>query len=412
MKIESYNHFGGTFPDIGALKNILAHAGVQAPHTGEPYSEEMLFGIAGGVGVIYFTFVFNHSGSEFRTMYISTRDVRMSSNLGYAQTAAERIGCTTLVQETGGAKAATANLISSLEKGIPAVVWLDYASLPYSGMPAEMIKFTEHIAVVFGLEDGKAYIGDRAMSPLVITEQELASARGAITSQKRRLLTIEPPQGEPDLKAAILAGISDCARGMTEPSISNFGLKGLEKWADRLTNAKDKQGWPRIFPPGPYLIEALQSVYNYIEVYGTGGAGSRGLYADFLDEASGIVDRPELRAVADEYRHNAELWQKLAESALPDEIAGLRESKELLKKRDRLFVEQGDASTAERSEITRRLDEIKAEMESNFPMSQGEVEDLLAGLQAQVTELHAGEKRAVLLLSEAVADYIGTAQVA
>jgi hypothetical protein len=35
---------------VTALRSVLVHAGVRAPHTGQPYSEAMLLGIAGGIG--------------------------------------------------------------------------------------------------------------------------------------------------------------------------------------------------------------------------------------------------------------------------------------------------------------------------------------------------------------------------
>ena len=399
MKIDGYNHFGGKSTDLGALKNVLAFNGVVAPHTGQPYTEEMLLGIGGGIGVIYFTFVFD----DMHTMYVGTRDVRMSGKPSYIQSAVERIGGGFKVQETAGAKSAEANLRAAIEAGQPAITWLDLASLPYSGFPPELTKYYEHIAVVFGLEAGKAHIGDRASTSLVITEDELARSRAAITSQKHRIVTVAPPRDGADLRAGIIAGINDCVRGMLQPPITNFGLKGLEKWADRLTNKKDKQGWPTVFPRGGYLLDALQATYTCIELWGTGGHAGRGMYANFLGEAGAATENPDLEAVAGEYRHTAELWSHIAESALPDEVPLFREGKELLAKRDRLFLEQGDASTAECQEITRRLTAMREQANEDFPLSQTEIDDLLDGLRSQVLLLHEAEARAVNMLQTTVA---------
>ncbi len=49
MKIETYKQFGGKHSETSALKNILAQMNVIAPHTGEPFTEEMLLGIGGGI---------------------------------------------------------------------------------------------------------------------------------------------------------------------------------------------------------------------------------------------------------------------------------------------------------------------------------------------------------------------------
>jgi hypothetical protein len=49
--------FPGNIPATTALRVLLTHAGIRAPHTGEPYTEAMLFGIAGGIGAGVFSFV-------------------------------------------------------------------------------------------------------------------------------------------------------------------------------------------------------------------------------------------------------------------------------------------------------------------------------------------------------------------
>lgn len=398
MKLDGYNNFGGRSADLGALKNVLAFSGVTAPHTGKPYTEEMLLGIGGGVGVIYFTFQFDH----LKTMYVGTRDVRTNGKPNYIQTAVERIGGSCTIEETTGAKGAANSLRAALEEGKPAIVWLDLASLPYSGLAPDWIKYFEHIAAVFGLEDGKAYIGDQAATPLVITEEELAVSRKAITNQKHRLLTVDPPSEAADLLRAIKAGISDCIRGMVGPAITNFGLKGLQKWADRLTNTKDKQGWPGFFPRGQYLFDALKSTHDYIEFHGTGGSASRPMYAAFLSEASAALENSELEAAADEYRHAADLWHGIAETALPDSVPIFKETKNLLARRDRLFREEGHNSTIERTGITERLTVIREQVAGDFPLTQPEADDLLAELRRQVYLLHDCEVRAVNMLQTVV----------
>ena len=50
MKIDSYKQFGGKHSETSALKNILAQMKVIAPHTGDPFTKELLFVIGGGIG--------------------------------------------------------------------------------------------------------------------------------------------------------------------------------------------------------------------------------------------------------------------------------------------------------------------------------------------------------------------------
>ena len=67
--IEGYSQFGGTHWETGSIRNVLAHQGV-ADGDGEPLSEALLMGIAGGISVLYF--VFEYEGHEPQ-VFIGTR---------------------------------------------------------------------------------------------------------------------------------------------------------------------------------------------------------------------------------------------------------------------------------------------------------------------------------------------------
>ena len=58
MILDEYKPRGGKHPETAALKNVLAHHGVKAPHTGQPFSEDMLLGIGGGLGIGYILWEF------------------------------------------------------------------------------------------------------------------------------------------------------------------------------------------------------------------------------------------------------------------------------------------------------------------------------------------------------------------
>jgi hypothetical protein len=58
MKLEGYTQFGGHHRETAAVQHVLAHQGVTAPHTGQPFTESMLLGIGGGIGFVYFVFEF------------------------------------------------------------------------------------------------------------------------------------------------------------------------------------------------------------------------------------------------------------------------------------------------------------------------------------------------------------------
>jgi hypothetical protein len=399
--LPGFKHTPGVTPDLGAVKNVLDHYGVKNPHTGKPYSEAMLFGLGGGVGVIYFTFTFG----GVATMYIGSRDVRTAAMPSYAQSAAERVGCRVTVKESAGTKTAEANLRTALDADKPVIVWSDHASLPYSGLPPEKIKNFEHIFVVYGLEDGKAYVADRSPVPHVITAEQLAFSRSQISSQKNRILFMDPPTAAPDLPSGIREGIESCVKGMLEPHISNFGLTGLQKLADRLLDHKDKQGWPKLFlPAGEYLFDALAWGYNFIEHYGTGGQGSRGLYADFLDEAAAILDESVLSAAATEYRQSGALWSDMARGFLPDSVPALKETRDLLDEDARLFAEWPEGTPERRSRNAEQRAAIRAAAIAGFPLSESDVLTLFEEQRERVLRVRAAEESAVRMLQTGVSE--------
>src|SRR5436189_71949 len=53
MRVKGYVHAGGRHAASVALRNLLTHAGVVAPHTAAPPSEPLVFGIAGGIAAGY-----------------------------------------------------------------------------------------------------------------------------------------------------------------------------------------------------------------------------------------------------------------------------------------------------------------------------------------------------------------------
>src|SRR5882724_3295807 len=104
-------HFPGNIPATTALRVLLAHAGIRAPHTGEPYSEAMLFGIAGGIGAGVFSFVYDKE--DFASFFVAGRH-NWQDDVAYLGDACRRLGFETVVRETGGAKVAADQLRAAL----------------------------------------------------------------------------------------------------------------------------------------------------------------------------------------------------------------------------------------------------------------------------------------------------------
>jgi uncharacterized protein DUF4872 len=150
------------------------------------------------------------------------------------------------------------------------------------------------------------------------------------------------------------------------------------------------------------MYAVLKSGCQYINLFYTGGCGARGVYADFLDEASEILTKPALKDVAAQYRAIAKLWDDLSRVLLPDEFALFKETRELMARNYTLFREQGAASLPERQQIAARLDAIRDSIAADFPLTDSEAAMLRENLRHHVLKIHDAEKEAVLALREAI----------
>jgi hypothetical protein len=384
---------GGIHPQSSGLRNILAFYGTRAPHTGEPYTEAMVFGIAGGLGVSHWTWEFK-GRPPMATIFFRNM---LERDEGFFRRACARLKVPVELFESRSATKATAALQQMLGDRKAGLAWLDLASLPYQLQPPELVTWFGHEAVVCGYDaPNDCYeLDDRAPRAWHVEAQTLAKARAAITSNKHRLAIAGRPTEYPDLSSAVEAGIRDCVEAMLSPPIKNLGLPALEKWAGLVKHPRDKKGWPTVFPPGPALFEALASTYSSIVCAGTGGDALRGLYADFLDEARTVSGRDEYGEAAEIFRLSGRLWRRLAKSLLPDDVGPLRKTRSLLNTNRRLFEGEGAPVLPGIRANIAELDGLRRQVEQAFPMSVERTQTLLDSLAEQLLAIHEVESEAV-----------------
>jgi hypothetical protein len=227
------------------------------------------------------------------------------------------------------------------------VVTVDVARLLYRSVPDRLCGMTPQDVLV-ELRGAEPVLWDLAPAPIPVTWAELAGARAGVRSAKHRLLVAEAPASPPDLAGAAAAGIADTWRGMLEPPMRNFGVPGLAKWADLLTDPRDPKGWPRLLEPPGRQAQLLTWLYDWVETAGTGGGFFRAMYAEFLEEAAGPLERPELARLAGDYRDLAAAWTALAETAVTAAGDGPQARAAALLDRRRQLVEQrGGAAAAD-----------------------------------------------------------------
>jgi hypothetical protein len=283
-------------------------------------------------------------------------------------------------------------------------------SLPYNMLPQDEGMWGAFPLVVYGYEpeEDRALIADRARVPLQISIEELAAARGRIKKDKYRLLTLDAPVHE-KLAPAVRLGICDTIQLFTEKppkgSKNNFGLNAYLFWTKMLRQPKQRLSWEKQFPAGLPMYAGLTSAYNFAFLFGKGDKedAERELYADFLNEAALILSNPTLNDAATEFRAAARVWKQLPAMLLPDDIQPFAESRQLMLRKHRLFLEQGGAAKEELGAINARLDEIRETMKSDFPLTQIEVEAFRERLAEQIMAIHDAEEKAVQHLQDALA---------
>lgn len=388
-------HLTGNVPATTALRILLTAAGVRAPHTNQPFTEAMLFGIAGGIGIGVFSFLYEKQ--DFASFYVASRH-DWANDVRYLTRGAERVGAGASVVEMGGVKPAAQALAKLLADGQPCIAWLDAATLPYRAMPAFYVGMANHMVVVYDIDEtaGVARVGDLSDESIPVPLEMLAAARGRIKKDKNRLLSVTVGEKTPPLDAMVHGGLRACRDGLLGATAvgnarTNFSLEALRVWGNRLHGSRDKESWERIFTPGKRLWRGLTSINEYIEHYGTGGGLSRPLFAEFLGEAGEALGSEPLRALGERYAELGRQWTELADAALPDDVPAMHEAKQLIARRSELLHSDVPASADDVRAAWQRLDELAAAAAARFPLSEGAAADLRADLKRRVLALHAIE---------------------
>ena len=350
---------GGVHGDTAAIANVLANLGVVAPHTGEPLTEAMVLGVGGGLGAGYILWEFDSLQFRARVLTLGFRRLWQYPDRWARQTA-ERLGLHAEVHETGGAKGAAAALDAQLEQGLPAIAWIDTATLGHRDEPEWRDGFGGPPLIVYERTGDGYAIDDRSAQRIIVPAERLAAARARVGSYKHRLITIDPERVELDLRPAVEEGLRLQVEHLSEKSDS-FSLPAWRKWARMTTDPRNKKGWPTVFADGLGVGSLRASIYTNA----AHGAHLRGLYADFLDEAAALLEREALRDAAAAWREAAACWGPILDAALPpgDELRGLI-----------------DAGATARWELQRRRDEAVEE-----PPAVGEL--VLAMYEAETAAL-------------------------
>lgn len=353
----------------------------------------MLFGLGGGLGFVYW---------RSKSVLAPFIGGRYGRGLDPVLRTCERLGAVPILYKTRSSKKGYRQLCEALRAGEPAITFVDMVYLPYLVLP-EKAHFGGHTIVVYGLDEelDSVCVADRSRQPLSTTLGDLERGRNARAppfDPQNQLLLLQAPSKIADLEPGIRESIRESCQMMLNPPIKNLGLVGLETWADQVPR------WPEQFK-GMDLFQCLLNVFTFIEISGTGGGSFRGMYAQYLHEASAVLDEPELKEVASLFRESGRTWSEIAKIALPDSWPTLGRLRELLVEKNRLFEDRGTAALARMREISQEIEEelIGRKISREFrTLDRKALDRLLSDMKDRIRELRQQEGEAFERLNRLV----------
>lgn len=364
--LENYRSYGGRFPTTAAIAGALEWQGAVNPWTGEPYSEALLAGLAGGIAFGYFVFAYEGVDPQANIVTRNTFDAygwdALAPRLGLVQD---------VINATGEARARD-NLIATLEEGRAPIVWPDVFTLGYERSDlGDGMWMTMPVVVTAYEPQGEALLDDRASVPIRVESSTLDAARARVKKDRYRLVTVDLPEPA-DLAASVRESIGACVALFTEKpprgSARNFGFTAYERWMNALRKPSSKDGWGRTFSPGRPLLAGLTTAFRYALLFWEDESmtADRALYADFLDEAAVILDDRSLAEAGAAFRASGEAWRELGRLLLPDDVPTLASARVALVERHETFLATGNAEAERLQAIDAELERLAGEADDTL----------------------------------------------
>jgi hypothetical protein len=376
--INDFNLFGGLHCETSAVRKVFLYHDL-------PISEEMLFGLGGGIGLIYW--------------YVKQMPAPMVGGRGggryFIEDAVRRAGATLKVRRTTSSKKGHTWLLEKLAAKEPTVLYGDMAYLPYMGVP-EDAHFGQHVFVVYGVDEAAdvVYISDRGQRGVTVTVEELKRARASKFPPwppQHAIFDFQLPSQLKITQKMVRDALHFTVDTMTNPPIRNIGLKGMKKWAELIVK------WPELFP-GDQLWHALYQGFIYIETGGTGGSSMRPMFTRYLKEVSELFSMKGIERAITKYEEAGRIWSEIAISLLPDEHPTLRKVRAWL-------LEQNQLGEAQEAGALQRMLEINHEINSHKDEIMAEIvhaPKFLLVTQEKILQLYEVEKEAIQLLQDVI----------
>ncbi|MEZ4548453.1 MAG: BtrH N-terminal domain-containing protein [Thermodesulfobacteriota bacterium] len=313
--IENWVHIPGIHCGSVTLRDVMTFFG-------HPWTEEMCFGIGGGLG-FYYTVGENISPTHM----IFMRGPGMETSF-----------FSLVVEKTEWKQAEAGRAVETvkgiIDSGIPAIIQTDIFYLHYYKSSTH---FPGHIISVWGYDDekGVVYVADTQFEGLkTVSYDDLEESMGSSAPPNplhNNYLDMVVPQELRPLSELAPEAIRINARKMADGVTGGRGesaVRLIKAWAEDMPSWRDVHDWKWCARFG----------YQVIKKRGVGGAGFRWIYRDFLKEAEAItpgiskLGLPEkMDRIGERWSEAADLLKEISERGKPE--------KELLKKASSVAAE-------------------------------------------------------------------------
>jgi hypothetical protein len=300
-----------------------------------PLSEDMLLGIGGGVGFMYWQM-------KDAPPFIGGRGKSRPKD-AFEICVGERTGVHIQDFTTSSLRKAEASMLSMLEVGQPVMLQVDMGYLPYFDFGGEEYHFGGHYIVACGYdpETKIVLVADRDDQLHTVPLDDLMKARSSRFqpfAPNNRWFSFDFSHKRAPTAEEVRQAITEQIEGMLNPPITNFGVKGIRKAAKRSLK------WPEVLDEKTLRFTMFNTYIFIAPDGGTGGGIFRYMFSRFLKEAAQVTGETSLVDIAKDFKQIGGRWQ---------EAAGLfhqgweeRNPNDILPETSRLMLEIADLEEA------------------------------------------------------------------
>jgi hypothetical protein len=296
------------------VRNILSYYGLSL-------SEDMCFGLGGGIGFLYIRY------ASLPSAFFNGRCEDL------IETCATHLGCKYSLNRTFDIERAWEAVKEEINNDNPVMLTVDMTYFPYL-MDVLNIEneypFGGHKLILIGYDEekNKAYIADylwRDIKEIPLTD--LARARDADLlpfAPENCWVVLRKPSTFIPLPEAIKKALWLFIHHNLYSFGIGMGIKGLRKFTRELLK------WPSLLKEGKIKLYCSNAYFSF-EKIGTGGGNFRRMFARYLREVSRELGNPGFMNISRLYNDLAKKWKQLAlllDQSSKDITKGIFEDKE------------------------------------------------------------------------------------